>query len=153
MNTLNVRGPCKNLDQKTVRFFLVSPLQEFEESRRNIFQISQRAKERVPLTMCRLREPRTWGLLTSVSVSCRVRPLRHQADKTPHLSPNYWSPQSLTITLSFLFLFFLQKGLEINLYYGKIFLQKDTRIKCRSSFAPFHHIIKCALQFPNRSVV
>lgn len=34
------RGHCKNLDQRTVRFFLVSLLQDFEESRRNIFQIS-----------------------------------------------------------------------------------------------------------------
>ena len=34
------REHCKNLDQRTVRFFLVSLLQDFEESRRNILQIS-----------------------------------------------------------------------------------------------------------------
>ena len=119
MNTLNARGLCRNLDQRTVRFFLVSLLQEFEESRRNIFQISQRAKERVHLTMCKLREWRTWGLLTSVSVSCRVKPLGHQADKTPHLSPNCWSPQSDNYTFFLSFFFFTAR---LGNYY---LLQKD----------------------------
>ena len=152
MNTLNARGLCRNLDQRTVRFFLVSLLQEFEESRRNIFQISQRAKERVHLTMCKLREWRTWGLLTSVSVSCRVKPLGHQADKTPHLRPNCWSPQSDNYTF-FLSFFFYSKTWKLLFIIERFFLQKDTRIKCHSGFAPFRHIIECALQFPNGSVV
>ena len=77
--------------------------------------------------MCMLHEQITWGLLTSVSVSYKVKPLGHKADKTPHLNPNCWSPQSLTITLSFFFFFFLQQGLEINLYYRKFFFNRKTQ--------------------------
>ena len=71
--------------------------------------------------MCMLHEQRTWGLLTSVSVSYKVKPLGHKADKTPHLNPNCWSPQSLTITLS-IFFFFYSKAWKLIFIIESFFL-------------------------------